>query len=136
MGQAFDRDGHVLGEAFGETKQEVFEKLTSQFKDAHEIRIRTLEDRLSAASSGGAQSPVANDHPLMRAWLAYKKSEAYANTQKWLAQGSPTGGDGELWASFEHGFRAGQARITTNRPRAPIRRLLARDQGCARWWSN
>src|SRR3990167_8922498 len=46
MGQAFDRDGNVLGEAFGETKREVFDKLTSQFKDAHEIRIKSLKDRL------------------------------------------------------------------------------------------
>ena len=42
MGQAFDRDGNVLGDAYGETKREVFEKLTAQFKDAAELRIRTL----------------------------------------------------------------------------------------------
>lgn len=42
MGQAFDRDGNVLGEAFGATKREVFDKLTSEFKNAHEIRIRSL----------------------------------------------------------------------------------------------
>lgn len=45
MGQAFDRDGKMLGEAFGETKREVFDKLISEFKDAHEIRIRTVEER-------------------------------------------------------------------------------------------
>ena len=44
MGQAFDREGNVLGEAFGDTTREVFDKLTEQFKDAHEIRIRNLED--------------------------------------------------------------------------------------------
>jgi hypothetical protein len=43
MGQAFDRDGNVLGEAYGDTQREVFEKLTAEFKNAHEIRIRTLE---------------------------------------------------------------------------------------------
>lgn len=42
MGQAFDRDGNVLGEAYGETKREVFDKLSAQFKDAHEIRIKSL----------------------------------------------------------------------------------------------
>ena len=42
MGQAFDRDGNVLGEAFGETKREVFDKLIGEFKDAHEIRIRSF----------------------------------------------------------------------------------------------
>ena len=35
MGQAFDRDGRVIGEAFGETKREVFDKLNQEFKDAH-----------------------------------------------------------------------------------------------------
>jgi len=43
MGQAFDRDGNVLGEATGATKREVFDKLTEQFKDAHEIRVRSVE---------------------------------------------------------------------------------------------
>ena len=42
MGQAFDRDGNVLGEAFGDTKREVFDKLQAEFKDAHEIRIRSF----------------------------------------------------------------------------------------------
>ena len=39
MGQAFDRDGQVLGEARGETKREVFDALDKAHKDAHEIRI-------------------------------------------------------------------------------------------------
>lgn len=51
MGQAFDRNGNVLGEAFGNTKREVFEKLAEQFKDAHEIRIRSLEDQIQGASA-------------------------------------------------------------------------------------
>lgn len=42
MGQAFDEHGNVLGEAYGETRQEVFDKLKEQFRDAHEIRIRKL----------------------------------------------------------------------------------------------
>lgn len=46
MGQAFDRNGNVLGEAFGDTKREVFDKLTAEFKDAHEIRIRSLSDKV------------------------------------------------------------------------------------------
>lgn len=44
MGQAFDSNGNVLGEAFGDTKREVFDKLTSAHRDAHEIRIRSLDD--------------------------------------------------------------------------------------------
>lgn len=42
MGQAFDRDGNVLGEAYGDTKREVFDKLTSEFHDAAEIRVKTI----------------------------------------------------------------------------------------------
>lgn len=42
MGQAFDREGNVLGEAFGETKREVFDKLQADHRDAAEIRIRSL----------------------------------------------------------------------------------------------
>lgn len=49
MGQAFDRDGNVLGEAFGQTKREVFDKLTADFKNAHEIRIKSLEESVAAA---------------------------------------------------------------------------------------
>lgn len=48
MGQAFDRDGNVLGEAYGATKREVFDKLNEQFKQAHEIRVETIEAQNSA----------------------------------------------------------------------------------------
>lgn len=113
MGQAFDRDGNVLGEAEGDTKSEVFEKLNAKFKDAVEIRVKTLEDRLRGQSSGGAMTAVPKDHPLMRAWTAYQASEAYTNTKKWLVQGSPSGGDGELWAAFETGWRAALASLET-----------------------
>jgi len=41
MGEAFDRTGHFLGSAEGQTKSEVLEKLQRQFGDrASEIRIR------------------------------------------------------------------------------------------------
>lgn len=56
MGQAFDRDGNVLGEAYGDTKREVFEALNKQFKNAHEIRIRTLQD--TAAEMAGASQEL------------------------------------------------------------------------------
>jgi hypothetical protein len=48
MGQALDRNGNVLGEAFGDTKSEVFEKLIAEFPQAHELRIKSLKDRLDA----------------------------------------------------------------------------------------
>lgn len=45
MGQAFDERGNTLGDAFGDTKEEVFKKLDRQFPDAFEIRIKkALED--------------------------------------------------------------------------------------------
>ncbi len=47
MGQAFDREGNILAEAFGETKQEVFDKLQKMQKDAAEIRIRELHSKES-----------------------------------------------------------------------------------------
>lgn len=47
MGQAFDRDGNVLGEEFGATKREVFDKLMAQHSDAAEIRIRSLHQPTS-----------------------------------------------------------------------------------------
>jgi len=49
MGQAFDRDGNVLGEAFGETKREVFDKLIAEHPDADEIRIKSMKDKIDAA---------------------------------------------------------------------------------------
>lgn len=64
MGQAFDRDGNVLGEAYGATKREVFDKLAEEFKDAHEIRIRSLDDRLRAAER--SEGPLAAQSELPR----------------------------------------------------------------------
>jgi hypothetical protein len=49
MGQAYDREGNVLGEAFGDTKAEVFQKLQKDFANAHEIRIRSLMSAQSEA---------------------------------------------------------------------------------------
>ncbi len=43
MGQAFDKDRQILGEAFGHTKREVFDKLMEAHAEAAEIRIRTLQ---------------------------------------------------------------------------------------------
>ena len=44
MGQAFDKEGKVLGDAYGETKAEVFSKLNEAYPDAHEIQIRKMRD--------------------------------------------------------------------------------------------
>ena len=42
MGQAFDRDGALMGEAFGATKREVFDTLMERHPDSEEIRIKTI----------------------------------------------------------------------------------------------
>ena len=42
MGQAFDGDGQLIGEAFGQTKREVFNELITKYPTAAEIRIRSL----------------------------------------------------------------------------------------------
>lgn len=49
MGQAFDSNGNVLGEAFGDTKSGVFDKLNAEFKQAHEIRIKSLVENIASA---------------------------------------------------------------------------------------
>lgn len=59
MGQAFDRDGTVLGEAYGETKREVFDKLNAEFKDAHEIRIRGHEGAVEQDPAPVTDAPTA-----------------------------------------------------------------------------
>lgn len=65
MGQAFDRDGNVLGEATGATKDEVLKELERLAPNAHEVRIRSMEERLS----GGVQQAKPTD-PMLQ-FFAY-----------------------------------------------------------------
>lgn len=51
MGQAFDKDGQILGEMFGQTKREVFDKLSMAHPDAADIRIRTLRSEDTSGPS-------------------------------------------------------------------------------------
>ena len=78
MGQAFDRDGNVLGEAYGDTKQEVFDKLTKEFKDAAEIRVRSME---SPDMRGGdftrPVAPAQGQPDRMMAFFTYKHLPAH-----------------------------------------------------------
>lgn len=57
MGQAFDRSGNVLGEVSGETKREVFDRLTEAHPDAAEIRIKTAEAQESLARGAQEYNP-------------------------------------------------------------------------------
>jgi len=54
-------------------------------------------------------TPVAADDPLMLAWNAYKGSEAYHNTHRWMIEHAcdDQSIDGDIWGVFEAGFRAG-----------------------------
>ncbi len=56
MGQAFDREGNVLGEAQAATKREVFDELERKHPTAHEIRVKAEMDR--AASNPSASMPA------------------------------------------------------------------------------
>ena len=60
MGQAFDREGNVMGEARGHTKAEVFEALSRDHPDAAEIRVRTTLERERLAD----EDPVLATDPL------------------------------------------------------------------------
>lgn len=44
MGQAFDENGDRLGEAFGDSKEEVLKKLQERFDNPHEVRIKRLTE--------------------------------------------------------------------------------------------
>ena len=62
MGQAFDRDGNVLGEAFGETKREVFDKLISEFQNADRIEIRTMHPSAGVPDGPSVEMPKYRSH--------------------------------------------------------------------------
>jgi hypothetical protein len=57
MGQAFDSYGNVLGEAFGGTKRDVFDKLMAAHGDAAEIRIRSLSPASGVPDAPSVQMP-------------------------------------------------------------------------------
>ena len=67
MGQAFDESGHVLSEAFGRTKREVFDKLIEQSPDAHELRIRTLKEVIEDANTAQREMPRYKSHKTVHA---------------------------------------------------------------------
>ena len=46
---------------------------------------------------------VPKNHPVMKAWEAFKETEDYANMKRWAAH--PEHLDGSLWGAYERGFR-------------------------------
>lgn len=61
MGQAFDKDGNVLGEADGDTRSEVLQKLEQQFADAARIEIRKRVADLERIGTCGDTPITASD---------------------------------------------------------------------------
>lgn len=57
MGQAFDRDGNVLGEADGATKAEVLAQLEKDHPNAERIIIQKLREKM-AAGKGIESDPM------------------------------------------------------------------------------
>lgn len=64
MGQAFDRDGNVVGEAFGDTKREVFDKLIAEQPNAHEIRIKSMMEKAEESERKAAAPADSRDRML------------------------------------------------------------------------
>ena len=77
MGQAFDGDGGLLGEAFGETKREVFDKLMAAHGDAAEIRIKSVLDREKAIAAQGASTPMPQYKSHKKVWALKIASISY-----------------------------------------------------------
>lgn len=85
-----------------------------------------------------AQAPCPEDHPLRKAWDAYKATWAFENSKGWAMQiapmvqaGAPDADhwrrfeimpfeqrehhvEGSLWAAFMEGYRAAGGKITTS----------------------
>lgn len=51
-----------------------------------------------------AMTPLPQDHPLMRAWEAYKLTEEYTNSKHWAPSHQHI--QGALWAVFSAGWEA------------------------------
>jgi hypothetical protein len=57
------------------------------------------------------------DHPMLKAFEAYKASPEYANTFKHAEQ--PEHRDGSLWAAFVQGWTAHRSYLMFNLPTGP-----------------
>jgi len=57
-----------------------------------------------------AMAPVPHDHPLMKAWEAYKATPEFDNTVNWTHNGQHV--EGALWAAFDAGFKAATTRAS------------------------
>jgi hypothetical protein len=87
VGQAFDRAGNVLGEAEGDTKREVFEKLERAHPDADEVRIRKqMLERQEAVNAARGDFGMALNH--LRSGRRVSRS-GWNGKGMWLALQTP-----------------------------------------------
>lgn len=108
MGEAFDRAGQFLGDAFGETKREVFEKLMAEHKDAAEIRIRSLEAQI--------EMPRYKCHKEVHA-LKIERIQLDADTAR--VEGRETDGSARLFVEPPYApFRVDSAYVRKHNPQA------------------
>ena len=117
MGQAFDRDGNVLGEAFGDTKREVFDKLTAQFRDAVEIRIRSLGQQI-ASEEGGASAEMPRYRCHKEVW-ALKIERVQLDADDARVEGRETDGSARLFVEGPYSpVRVDHAYMRKHNPQA------------------
>ncbi len=64
MGQAFDRNGNVLGSAEADTAQEVLQALQLKHKEAAEFRIKTIQEKLTQKEAAGTLAAAPTDRML------------------------------------------------------------------------
>ena len=62
---------------------------------------------MNSQSQNSVMRQVQNDEPVMVAWQAYQRTEAYANTLLWAGKNA----EGSLWAAFCEGFKAAGGEI-------------------------
>lgn len=58
-------------------------------------------------------APVPKDHPVMKAWEAYRQSDDYRNSFKWASDVQNR--TGSMWAAFVAGYEAATGKSVTER---------------------
>lgn len=110
---AADREAAGDGGVYGVTTQQGRDAQFGEGPDATLHRtVGVANPPLSPNHAGGNAVPtdrnvrtaLAEDHPLMIAWKAYKETDGYADNKSWVTQ--PKHVDGCLWGAFVAGYYA------------------------------
>lgn len=119
MGQAFDRDGNVLGEAVGDTKREVFDTLMREHKDAAEIRIRSLTEQIrQAQDTGGASAEMPRYRSHKEVW-ALKIERVQMDADDARVEGRETDGSARLFVEAPYDtIRVSSSYVRKHNPQA------------------